>query len=91
RMLLIFDMLVSLFERAYLTAWSSRMNAEQRRRWNSWEDFMLEWLQRDNFYYALPELLKGEDPQFAAYLSSLAQRQRGHPLTGLAHGPAKSL
>ncbi len=81
RMLLIFDMLVSLLERAYLTAWSTRMTAEQKRRWNSWEDFMCEWLRRDDFYLRLPSLLKGEDPEFVAYLSDLAQRERGAPLT----------
>ena len=80
RMLLIFDMLVSLLERAYLTAWSPHMNEEQRRRWNSWEDFMREWLRRDDFYLRLPQLLKGEDPEFVAYLSQLAQQERGAPL-----------
>ncbi len=49
RMLLIFDMLISLLERAYLTAHSDKMTPAQRRRWNSWEDFMREWLQRDAF------------------------------------------
>lgn len=81
RMLLIFDMLISLLERAYLTAWSPRMNEEQRRRWNSWEDFMREWLRRDDFYFRLPQLLKGEDPEFVACLDQLARQERGVPLT----------
>ena len=59
RMLLIFDMLISLLERAYLTAHSDNMSPAQRRRWNSWEDFMREWLQRGAFFYRLPHLLKG--------------------------------
>ena len=80
RMLLIFDMLISLLERAYLTAYSTSMSAEQRRRWNSWEDFMREWIQRDDFYFRLPELLRGEDPEFAAYLRQLAQAERGTAL-----------
>ena len=77
RMLVIFDMLISLLERAYLTAYSDRMNEAQRRRWNSWEDFMREWLRRDDFYYRLPQLLKGEDPEFAAYMQRLAEEERG--------------
>jgi len=77
RMLLIFDMLVSLLERAYLTAHSDHMTPDQRRRWNSWEDFMREWLQRDAFFYRLPHLLKGEDPEFAAYFQRLAHEVRG--------------
>jgi len=80
RMLVIFDMLISLLERAYLTAYSERMDEEQRRRWNSWEDFMREWIRRDDFYFRLPELLRGEDPQFAAYLRQLAEAERGTAL-----------
>jgi len=77
RMLAIFDMLISLLERAYLTAWSPDMTPEQKRRWNSWEDFMREWVRRDDFYNRLPELLRGEDPEFAVYLRALAQEERG--------------
>jgi hypothetical protein len=77
RMLLLFDMLVSLLERAYLTAYSERMSAAQRRRWNSWEDYMREWVRRDAFYYRLPQLLKGEDPEFTVYVQRLAEEERG--------------
>ncbi len=77
RMLVIFDMLISLFERAYITAYSERMDAAQRRRWNSWEDFMREWLRRDDFYYRLPQLLRGEDPGFVAHMRRLAEEERG--------------
>jgi hypothetical protein len=77
RMLVIFDMLVSLLERAYLTAYSDDMTPLQRRRWNSWEDFMREWVRRDDFYHRLPRLLKGEDPEFAAYLRRVAAEERG--------------
>jgi hypothetical protein len=77
RMLVIFDMLVSLLERAYLTAYSDEMTPLQRRRWNSWEDFMREWVRRDDFYHRLPRLLKGEDPEFAAYLRRIAAEERG--------------
>jgi len=80
RMLAIFDMLISLLERAYLTAYDDRMGAAQRRRWNSWEDFMREWVRRDDFYYRLPQLLSGEDPDFAAHLRRLAEEERGKAL-----------
>jgi hypothetical protein len=80
RMLAIFDMLISLLERAYLTAWSPRMTPTEARRWNSWEDFMREWIRRDDFYQRLPELLRGEDPQFADHMRALAQQERGVPL-----------
>jgi hypothetical protein len=42
------------------------------RRWASWEDYMREWLARDAFRTQLPELVKGEDPEFAAYIQGLA-------------------
>jgi hypothetical protein len=77
RLRVILDMLIALFERAYLTAWAPRMSEEQRRRWNSWEDFMRDWIRRDDFYFRLPELLRGEDPEFVAYLRKLAEEERG--------------
>jgi hypothetical protein len=72
RMMIIFNMLVSLFERAYLLIWEPRMNPRQARRWSSWEDYMREWLQRADFRASLPLLLRGEDPAFAALLLRLA-------------------
>ena len=43
---------------------------------------MREWLRRDDFYYRLPELLRGEDPGFAAHLRALAEDERGIKLPG---------
>ena len=77
RMRVIFDMLISLFERAYLVAWKPKMSAAEQRRWNSWDDYMREWCRRDDFYEMLPQLLRGEDPQFQAYIQQLAQAERG--------------
>jgi hypothetical protein len=74
RMLIIFSMLISLFERAYLLLYEPSMTEKQLRRWRSWEDYMSEWCQRADFRAALPGLLRGEDPEFAAYLEALAAR-----------------
>ena len=76
RRLVIFDMLVSLFERAYLVSYTDDMSATERRRWNSWDDSMREWCRRDDFFNALPQLLSGEDPDFQAYLRRVAQEER---------------
>jgi hypothetical protein len=76
RMWVIFDMLVSLFERAFLVAYKDDMTPTERRRWNSWDDYMREWCRRDDFFNALPQLLRGEDPAFAAYMQRLAQEER---------------
>jgi hypothetical protein len=76
RMMVLLDMLMSIFERAYLTAWRPRMNPEQQRRWNVWEDFMRDWVRRDDFYLEMETLLRGEDPEFAAYIRKLAAEER---------------
>jgi hypothetical protein len=77
RMRVIFDMLISLFERAYLVAWKPGMSATEQRRWNSWDDYMREWCRREDFYNLRPQLLRGEDPQFQDYIQRLAQSERG--------------
>lgn len=85
RMFIIFSMLISLFERAYLLLYEDNMTEKQTRRWRSWEDYMGEWCNRVDFRSALTSLLRGEDPEFAAYIQKLAadSLQHPHPL----HGP----
>src|SRR5688500_9375025 len=73
RMLVIFSMLISLFERAYLLLYEDDMSGRQRRRWSSWEDYMREWCGRADFREALPTLLRGEDPDFARYITRLLE------------------
>lgn len=80
RMLVIFDMLIALFERAYLVAYKEDMKPAESRRWNSWDDFMREWCRRDDFHNALPLLLRGEDPGFQSYIKRVAHEERGTPL-----------
>lgn len=72
RIMLIFGMLISLFERAYLLLYEPGLKNSKLRRWRSWEDYMLEWLRREAFRSLLPELVKGEDPEFVAYIQKLA-------------------
>lgn len=75
RMLIVFNMLVSLFERAYLVLYDEKMSAKQLRRWLSWEDYMREWCRRREFRSHLPRLLEGEDPEFAAYIRRLIEEE----------------
>ncbi len=75
RMHVLFEILISLFERAYLTAYSDSMTPQQRRRWHSWDDFMREWCRRFDFATALPGLLQGEDANFAAYICKIADEE----------------
>ncbi len=84
RMLVIFDMLMSLFERAHLVAYKEGMSPTEQRRWNSWDDYMREWCRRDDFFNALPLLLRGEDPQFQNYIKRVALEERGTPILSAA-------
>ena len=77
RILVIFDMLISLFERAYLVAYSERMTTQQKRHWNSWDDYMREWCRREDFFNALSLLLRGEDADFQIYMRAIAAQERG--------------
>jgi hypothetical protein len=77
RQFIIFNMLISLFERAYLLLYEDDMTPKQARRWHSWEDYMLEWCRRPDFRASLPRLLHGEDPSFVRYVERLAESAGG--------------
>lgn len=79
RMLAIFEILVSLLERAYLLGYEENMSGNKLRRWRSWDDYMREWCRRDDFRTLLPRLLQGEDADFAAYIQRLAEQESGPP------------
>lgn len=74
RRIIIFNMLISLFERAYLLLYEPNMTSKKNRRWSSWEDYMREWCRREDFRTSLPLLLEGEDPEFVEYIRMLAGR-----------------
>ena len=79
---IIFRMLLSLFEKAYIILYDDDMGRDARRRWLSWEDDMREWCRKNDFQTVLPDLLEGEDDQFSAYILALAQKE------GLSAAPA---
>lgn len=76
RRLAIFGILISLFERAYLLVYEDDMDRKTRRLWQSWEDYMREWVRRSEFRESLPGLLEGEDPEFTEYIRRLADAER---------------
>jgi hypothetical protein len=75
RQLIIFVMLTSLFERAYLLLYEENMSPKQQRRWNSWEDYLQEWCSRPDFRANLARLMHGEDPSFVRYVEHLVSTQ----------------
>ena len=72
---ILFRMLVSLFEKAYIILYSDDMGADARRRWLSWEDDMREWCRREDFRALLPALLEGEDDQFSRHIQTIARAE----------------
>lgn len=77
----LFGILISLFERAHLLVYEEQMPRQTRRLWQSWEDYMREWCQREDFRAALPELLRGEDEEFCALIRRIAAEEaaaQGH-------------
>ena len=75
RKLAIFNILISLFERAYLLVFEEKMDRQTQRLWLSWEDYMREWCRRKDFRDARPELLKGEDEDFQTHIQKFADAE----------------
>lgn len=69
---IIFDILVSLFERAFILVYEEKMNPQTRRLWASWDDYMTFWCRRRDFRQSLDDLLAGEDPEFIDYMKKVA-------------------
>lgn len=69
----LFNILVSIFERAYILVYEDEMDRQTRRLWLSWEDYMREWCRRKDFREVLPELLRGEDEDFAAHIGNIVE------------------
>lgn len=82
----LFELLVSIFERAYLLVFENDMDRQTQRLWMSWEDYMRSWCRRRDFRQLLPELLEGEDPDFVALISKIAAEEK----TRLPPPPAAS-
>jgi hypothetical protein len=69
----IFDLLVALFEQAFILVYETKMDKQSQRLWSTWEDYIIFWCNRPDFRAFLPELLPGEDPEFVAYIRKIAK------------------
>ena len=69
---IIFDIVVSLFERAFILVFEDNMNQQTKRLWSSWDDYMKYWCRRRDFRSSLEDLLQGEDPDFGNYIRKIA-------------------
>lgn len=73
---IIFDILISLFERAFILVYEEHMNKQTARLWASWEDYIRFWCQREDFRSGLNDLLQGEDPDFVTYIHRIAEQTK---------------
>lgn len=71
----LFELLISLFERSYLLVYEEKMKRQTQRLWSSWEDYMRAWCRRTDFRRLLPELLEGEDPDFVEHIQRIAKEE----------------
>jgi hypothetical protein len=71
----LFELLISIFERAYLLVYEEHMKRQTHRLWMSWEDYMRYWCRRRDFRNRLPVLLEGEDPDFVQHISRIAAEE----------------
>jgi hypothetical protein len=69
---IIFDLLLSLFERAYILVYEENGSDQAKRLWASWDDYIRSWIAREDFRELVPSLLLGEDPSFVAYIQGIA-------------------
>lgn len=72
---ILFDYLISLFERAFILVYEEDMRPQTKRLWASWEDYIRFWCRRKDFREALSTLLLGEDPDFIAYVQRISTEE----------------
>ena len=68
----LFELLISIFERAYILVYDERMGRQASRLWQTWADYIRDWCRRPDFREVLPSLLQGEDPEFQRYIEQIA-------------------
>ena len=72
---IIFEILISLFERAFILVYEDHMSPQTRRLWSSWEDYIRFWARRSDFRGSLDDLLNGEDPEFVSYVRKITNEE----------------
>ncbi|HNR76752.1 MAG TPA: hypothetical protein PKM48_06455 [Parvularculaceae bacterium] len=70
-----YEMLMALFERAFILLYEDAPSGQGGRRWGSWADFFAYWLKRPDFARYVEANLQGEDEAFVTFVrAQLAQR-----------------
>lgn len=76
---ILFEILISIFERAYILVYEDAMSRQAARLWQTWEDYMRYWCRRPDFRGQLSALLQGEDPDFQRYIQNIAAEEARKP------------
>lgn len=76
----LFELLISIFERAYILVYEEQMDRQATRLWQTWADYIRDWCRRPDFRELLPVLLQGEDPEFQSYIRQVAEEEALSPL-----------
>ncbi len=63
----IFSILISIMERAYLM-YADRSYRVRQEQWDGWDGYIEDWCNRPNFAAVLPHLAPGFDERFGNYL-----------------------
>jgi hypothetical protein len=85
----LFELLISIFERAYILVYEDRMGRHASRLWQTWADYIREWCRRPDLRELLPSLLQGEDPEFQQYIRQIADEEAARS-TGEAAGATET-
>lgn len=85
----LFELLVSIFERAYILVYEEHMTPHAARLWQTWADYIGEWCQRPEFRERLPVLLQGEDPEFQDYMRRVCAEPTAPEVTSLTNPTPK--
>lgn len=78
RQAIYYEMLMALFERAFILLYEDSPTGQGGRRWGSWADFFSYWLKRPDFARYVEANLQGEDQAFVAFVrGELGKRAQG--------------
>lgn len=75
RQAIYYEMLMALFERAFILLYEDAPSGQGGRRWGSWADFFSYWLKRPDFARYVEHNLQGEDPAFVAFVNRELERR----------------
>jgi hypothetical protein len=74
RQAIYFEMLMALFERAFILLYEDTPSGQGGRRWGSWADFFAYWLKRPDFARYVEANLQGEDAAFIEFVKAELNR-----------------